>query len=197
MHRLPPRWTTCRSKTDEKHTEAVGIPGRLFQSPITAMQQTATDPPIDIRPLRESEIPTASLLVRRVFAEFEAPDYVPEGIAAFHRFVAPEALTEQARSGAMKIWGAYRQQTLTGVAAVRGKNHICLLFVDKSYHRQGIARALFDTVRSYCRTDPTASRITVNSSPYAVDIYRRLGFTATAAECVTDGIRFTPMVYIL
>lgn len=161
------------------------------------MQQTATDPPIDIRPLREPEIPAATLLVRRVFAEFEAPDYVPEGIAAFHRFVAPEALTEQARSGAMKIWGAYRQQTLTGVAAVRGKDHICLLFVDKSYHRQGIARALFDTMRSYCRTDPTISRITVNSSPYAVEIYRRLGFTALSAEQVTDGIRFTPMAYIL
>lgn len=47
------------------------------------MQLTSPHPPIDIRPLRESEIPAATLLVRRVFTEFEAPDYVPEGIAAF------------------------------------------------------------------------------------------------------------------
>ena len=64
-------------------------------------------------------------------------------------------------------------------------------------HRQGIARALFSAVRDFCRTDPAVSRITVNSSPYAVEIYRRLGFTATDAERVTDGIRFTPMTYLL
>ena len=59
------------------------------------------------------------------------------------------------------------------------------------------ARALFSAVRDFCRTDPAVSRITVNSSPYAVEIYRRLGFTATDAERVTDGIRFTPMTYLL
>jgi len=36
---------------------------------------TTPPPATDIRPLREAEIPAASALVRRVFAEFEAPDY--------------------------------------------------------------------------------------------------------------------------
>ena len=159
----------------------------------------ATTPPpaTDIRPLREAEIPAASALVRRVFAEFEAPDYAQEGIDVFHRFIAPEALTEQFRTGALMLWGAFRQDTLAGVAAVRNRSHISLLFVDASCHRQGIARALFSAVRDFCRTDPAVSRITVNSSPYAVEIYRRLGFTATDAERVTDGIRFTPMTYLL
>ncbi|WP_302269792.1 GNAT family N-acetyltransferase [Alistipes finegoldii] len=115
----------------------------------------------------------------------------------FHRFIAPEALTEQFRTGALMLWGAFRQDTLAGVAAVRNRSHISLLFVDASCHRQGIARALFNAVRDFCRTDPAVSRITVNSSPYAVEIYRRLGFTATDAERVTDGIRFTPMTYLL
>ena len=147
---------------------------------------TTPPPATDIRPLREAEIPAASALVRRVFAEFEAPDYAQDGIDVFHRFIAPEALTEQ-----------FRQDTLAGVAAVRNRSHISLLFVDASCHRQGIARALFSAVRDFCRTDPAVSRITVNSSPYAVEIYRRLGFTATDAERVTDGIRFTPMTYLL
>ncbi|WP_347567129.1 GNAT family N-acetyltransferase [Alistipes finegoldii] len=56
---------------------------------------------------------------------------------------------------------------------------------------------LVQRLRDFCRTDPAVSRITVNSSPYAVEIYRRLGFTATDAERVTDGIRFTPMTYLL
>ena len=165
------------------------------------MQPTVPDTPpppaTDIRPLREAEIRAASAPVRRVFAEFEAPDYAQEGIDVFHRFIAPEALTEQFRTGALKLWGAFRQDTLAGVAAVRNRSHISLLFVDASCHRQGIARALFSAVRDFCRTDPAVSRITVNSSPYAVEIYRRLGFTATDAERVTDGIRFTPMTYLL
>lgn len=161
------------------------------------MKPNVPDTATDIRPLREAEIQTASALVRRVFAEFEAPDYAQEGIDVFHRFIAPEALTEQFRSDSLKLWGACRQDTLAGVAAVRNQNHICLLFVDKSYHRQGIARALFSAVRDFCSTDPAISRITVNSSPYAVGIYRKLGFTATDAERIADGIRFTPMVYIL
>ena len=104
-------------------------------------------------------------------------------------------VSEQFRTGALMLWGAFRQDTLAGVAAVRNRSHISLLFVDASCHRQGIARALFNAVRDFCRTDPAVSRITVNSSPYAVEIYRRLGFTATDAERVTDGIRFTPDVY--
>ena len=62
--------------------------------------------------------------------------------------------------------------------------------------RQGIARALFSTLRDHCRTAPDTPRITVNSSPYAVGAYRRLGFRATGDERTVDGIRFTPMEYL-
>ena len=37
--------------------------------------------------------------------------------------------------------------------------------------------------------------ITVNSSPYAVEVYRHLGFTPTGGEQNIDGLRFTPMKY--
>ena len=63
-------------------------------------------------------------------------------------------------------------------------------------HRQGIARALFSALRDHCRTAPDTPRITVNSSPYAVEAYRRLGFRATGGERTVDGIRFTPMEYL-
>ncbi|MFR4235732.1 MAG: hypothetical protein ACLT1W_04965 [Alistipes onderdonkii] len=52
-----------------------------------------------IRPLHETELPAASALAGRVFAEFEAPEYSPEGIGTFLRFVAPEALAAQHRNG--------------------------------------------------------------------------------------------------
>ena len=36
---------------------------------------------------------------------------------------------------------------------------------------------------------------TVNSSPYAVEVYRHLGFVPTDDEKSVDGLRFTPMQY--
>jgi len=39
-------------------------------------------------------------------------------------------------------------------------------------------------------------KITVNSSPYAVKIYEKLGFVPDGNEQMVDGIRFTPMTYM-
>ena len=40
-----------------------------------------------------------------------------------------------------------------------------------------------------------AETITVHSSPYAVEIYHQLGFTAADGEKTEHGIRYTPMKY--
>ena len=82
----------------------------------------------------------------------------------------------------MQSWGAFRRGRLVGIIALTRRSHLCLLFVEKACHRQGIARALFSTLRDHCRTAPDTPRITVNSSPYAVGAYRRLGFRATGDE---------------
>lgn len=153
--------------------------------------------PIAIRPLDAGELPAVSALVWRVFAEFEAPEYSPDGIDTFRRFIAPETMAAQLRNGTLQVWGAFRNKHLAGIAALGRRNHICLMFVEKPFHRQGIARSLFSVLRDFCGTDPAIRRMTVNSSPYAVEAYRRLGFRATDGELTVDGIRFTPMEYIL
>ena len=163
----------------------------------TVMENPATGLQAGIRLLREGEMAAASALIRRVFAEFEAPEYAPQGTETFYRFIAPEALAEQLRRGTMLMWGAFRQQTPVGIIALTHRDHISLLFVDKSCHRRGIARALFARACESCRTEPAITRLTVNSSPYAVDIYRKLGFSAIGPERTTDGIRYTPMEYHL
>lgn len=49
------------------------------------------------------------------------------------------------------------------------------------------------------RVDPhmafayAVQEFTVNSSPYAVDIYRQLDFVPTDTEQITNGIRYMPM----
>ena len=39
---------------------------------------------MEIQKLREPELPAAVELCWRVFQKFEAPDYSPEGVEAFH-----------------------------------------------------------------------------------------------------------------
>lgn len=56
---------------------------------------------------------------------------------------------------------------------------------------RAIGRRLFEAMRR----DYSRQVFTVNSSPYAVEVYRHLGFTPTDREQSVDGLRFTPMQY--
>jgi len=127
-------------------------------------------------------------LVRDVFMEFEAPDYSEEGIEEFLRFLDPVKITDMLMEYKFRIWICEYNDKVVGMIAAR-EDHINLLFVGGEHHRKGIARRLLEIMREYY--DPSV--ITVNSSPYAVEAYRRLGFTETGPEQEVNGIRFIPM----
>lgn len=144
-------------------------------------------PDIAIKELSPEEIPAALDLVQRVFMEYEAPDYSDEGI---HEFFG--SLCDENYLSKLKMYGAFSEGELLGVIATRSLGmHIALFFVDGKYHRRGIGRALFETVLKAC----PAEIMTVNSSPYAVPIYRRLGFRETDTEQTVNGLRFIPMTF--
>lgn len=139
-----------------------------------------------IKELSPEEIPDALELVWKVFKEYEAPDYTEEGIREFYSSIHDEGYLSK-----LRIFGAFLDGKLPGVIATRSAGtHIALFFVDGKYHRRGIGRALFEAVLKAC----PAERLTVNSSPYAVPVYRRLGFHETDTEQTVSGLRFTPMV---
>lgn len=142
---------------------------------------------MEIKKILQSEKASAMHFVWNVFLEFEAPDYVDEGINTFHDFIN----NEEAVNG-LEIYGTYEKENLVGIIATRNNNnHIALFFVHGKYHRQGIGRKLFETVLK----NSTSKIITVNSSPYAIEIYHKLGFMDSDIEQTKEGIRFTPMKY--
>jgi len=142
----------------------------------------------------EAELKEALSLVWAVFSEFEAPEYVPEGISVFQEFIAFDSIIKMLGQGTLRLWVSYDGEFLTGVIAVRGEGHISLLFVRREYHRRGIARALFNVVEENCKS-AGMDTITVNSSPFAAGAYHSLGFVDTDKETVINGIRFIPMKY--
>ena len=150
---------------------------------------------MDIEKLNIGEIKAAIELVHNVFMEFEAPDYSLTGIVEFEKFIEYNSVKKMMDAGELCIMAARDNGILKGVIANRG-NHISLLFVDKEYHRQGIARELFHVLRQELKSKGTDA-ITVNSSPYAVQVYHKLGFTDVDKEQVANGIRFTPMIYVM
>ena len=81
---------------------------------------------------------------------------------------------------------------------MRGEAHICLVFTHHAYHRRGIATGLFQRlVEDVRQEDPELTRLTLNSSPYGLPFYHRMGFRDTDVEKTINGIRFTPMEYLL
>lgn len=127
-------------------------------------------------------------LIHDVFMRYESPDYSEEGIKTFH----DTALYNNNFMSSLDIYGAYVEGKIVGVIATRNNgNHIALFFVDGAYHRQGIGRKLLDIVLA----NSTSNEITVNSSPYAQEVYQHLGFVETDSEQTKFGIRFIPMIY--
>ena len=148
--------------------------------------RTRSIEPYELRRLSPEQLPDALSLVWEVFSRFEAPVYAAEGIAEFRN-----TLNDREKISRMTFYGAFQEDALVGVLAMRPLRHISLFFVKAEYHGRGIGRKLFEAMRR----DYEEQVFTVNSSPYAVEIYRHLGFVPTGDEQVTNGIRYTPMKF--
>ena len=143
---------------------------------------------MDIKKIDEAQIADAIDLIWTTFLQFEAPDYSEEGIQSFKDFIENKDIISS-----LEFWGAYDSQILKGVIATNeNRKHICCFFVKAEYHRQGIGRKLWE----YLLENSKSEVITVNSSPYAVPVYHRLGFVDTDTEQLSDGMRYTPMKYV-
>lgn len=133
-------------------------------------------------------------VVWEVFEEFVAPGYSYEGIETFKNFIQANEIRKAADSGRMFTICCWDGKILVGVISMRDGYHICLLFVKKDYHRQGIAKELLKRAINKCKKiRPDLTQITVNSSPYAANIYKRLGFEAVGDQTTRDGITYIPM----
>ena len=152
---------------------------------------------MEIKNLNKGDIKSALDLVWSVFQEFEAPDYSEQGVSEFEGFISIYSISKMMDRNEMAFWGCYNNAALVGVIAAIEKSHISLFFVQKEYHRQGIGRQLFQAMLDACKNDSNIKRLTVNSSPYATEVYHRLGFVDTDKEKTINGIRFTPMEYLI
>lgn len=157
------------------------------------MDQKIDTSKIMVRCAYHSDWDGAMNLAWNTFVRFDAPDYSPEGIENFRKFVNDEMLRNMFIAGHYQLFVAVDEGRYVGMLSLRERKHISLLFVDERYHRHGIASALLTYVSRYALTEEGIDKLTVNSSPYAIGFYHKKGFRDLQSETEADGIRYTPM----
>lgn len=84
-------------------------------------------------------------------------------------------------------------EALAGIVALRDNKHLFHLFVAPTYQGTGLARRLWEVVRSAAVAKGNPGDFTVNSSLNAVVVYSKFGFIPTSEVKQMHGISFQPM----
>lgn len=109
-----------------------------------------------------------------IFEEFETSWYTQEEINEFRKFISPEKIKVQCKTGENFILGYKDIDEIVGIISIKGNSHISLLFVKKEYPRKGIARRLFELAFERC--------CAVNPNLQAAEVYEKIGFQAVDSE---------------
>ena len=154
-------------------------------------------PAVAVRPILPGEEQAVSALVAATFRHDVAPLYAQEGVDEFLRYASPDKIRERQHRGHFALV-AIQEGAVVGAIEVRGYGHVSLLFVDPRRQREGIGRSLLAEAMRLCEAQATCpAELTVNSSPNAVEAYRRFGFRPTADLQAKNGIKFVPMALAL
>ena len=142
---------------------------------------------MEIKKLSKNELEIALEMVWKVFCEYEAVNYPESGKEAFYRAIHSEEYLAM-----LEVYGAFCDEKIVGIMATRNEGaHVALFFVDGKYHRKGIGKKLWEAVLS----NTSANLITVHSSLYAAEVYKKLGFYQTDSIKEDCGIQYIPMEY--
>jgi len=136
-----------------------------------------------IRKAIESDALTVSELIIGL-SEYFASASISQISQKFWDSISVEAVTERIASPDYCCFVAEDVNGLSGFVAFRNPSHLFHLFVAAHAQSQGLGKLLWQKVldRSAC------SKITVNSSVFAIPFYQRLGFTQVGLDKTEDWI---------
>lgn len=152
--------------------------------------------PIEYHAISPDDSEKASTLIQRVLHTFNAKDYTDEGITNLMDFTSANLLAELlSREKTIATGASDANATLLGICVIRNWSHLTLFFVDGAYHGQGLGRKIFELALGECRTkNPELQTMTVNSSLFALDFYKKMGFVAESETPEKhNGVVYIPM----
>jgi GNAT superfamily N-acetyltransferase len=132
-------------------------------------------------------------LIKKVYDEFVSIDYSEEGNRFFYDWIEPSKISERQKCQ-RTILTAMVNSIMVGMIEIRDNNRISLLFVDKEYHGQGIAKKLVKESLKICiQKDAKLNKFYVHASPFSIPVYKKLGFIETDNMQENNGIKYLPM----
>ena len=143
--------------------------------------------PLEIRPANLTDAGSISELVRSVAQSCLGADARP-----ILNTVSPATIESCIQNPIYSYALGFLDGELVGMAAMREKKHFYHLFVSPEYHCKGIAKSLWQHLKS----DAVSSGInmfTVNSSIFAVPVYKKFGFLPTSEPQTKNGIHYVHM----
>jgi ribosomal protein S18 acetylase RimI-like enzyme len=135
-------------------------------------------------------------LVKAGFDKFVSSDCTKEGTFFFYNFIDPGEFIKRNQSDTFTLTAKTEEGRIVGMIEVKNDGHICLLFVSKDFHHSGISKKLFKHARDICKKNNHGEVImSVNSSIYAIEIYKKLGFHTEGKTKTINGISFIEMKF--
>jgi ribosomal protein S18 acetylase RimI-like enzyme len=150
---------------------------------------------INVLILNYDKIEEFCTFVRTVYDEFVSGDYNDEGNTTFYNYIHVNEVRDRLKNGNI-FYIAEDNHKIVGAIEIRNLNHISLLFVDKDYQKKGIAKKLFNySLKKIIEYNNNIQNIEVNSSPYAKEIYKKIGFMERSELVEKNGIKYYEMEY--
>ena len=147
--------------------------------------------------MKSEEAEAVASLVIASFSQCVAPDYESDGVEAFTEFARPSNLAERDRTGHTTLV-AEAEGRLLGMVQLQWPSHVRMLFVSPEAQRRGIGRALLDAALEILNSEsPHATTVTVNSSPFAVEPYEKMGFAVSGPRQSKGGVISIPMTKMI
>jgi GNAT superfamily N-acetyltransferase len=147
---------------------------------------------LKIRAAQSHDAEKISDLISVLSRKFIVSEFSIEGAEFLLSTMTQSAIEDFMQSGYV-YHVAEIDNSLAGVVGVRDHTHLYHLFVAEQFHRKGIAKKLWQVAMQVCLANGNPGEFTVNSSAYARDAYKKLGFVAQSGPKEKGGVVFFPM----
>ncbi len=144
---------------------------------------------MEIRELVYEDLEEASLLIWASFYQAEKNHTSMAGMELFRDLTTPVSLSINTYQEDVILLGAFQNETLLGVGAVKDKSRILLLYVHPAHQKKGVGGSLLSHMENLCKE----GNIELNASGFALSFYSKRGYVPLGPEREEKGIVFTPM----
>ncbi|MEI0531709.1 GNAT family N-acetyltransferase [Brachyspira pilosicoli] len=148
----------------------------------------------EIKTAQIEDLEEISNLAKRIYLKYNSSLDTDEGKNNILTFINHDNILMRTYiNGSLILKAKDRiKNIIVGFIEIRNYNHISLLFVDDKYFRLGLGKGLFERAKDIIKSD----KYSVNSSDYAINFYKKLGFVAIYDNIkVENGVHFHPMIF--